>query len=91
MPKIIRVEMSEAEQKELEQLRNRDPRPYMREKAAALLKIGDGQVAAQVAENGLLKKHDPDVIYRWLKSWQAEGIAGLVVKPGRGRKPAFSP
>ncbi|MBZ0280318.1 MAG: helix-turn-helix domain-containing protein [Anaerolineae bacterium] len=91
MPKLIRLEMSESEREELAQIRNRDPRPYMREKAAALLKIADGAVAAQVAENGLLKKHDPDVVYRWLKNWQTEGIAGLVVKQGRGRKPSFSP
>jgi len=91
MPKLIRLEMSKREREELEQIRNRDPRPYMREKAAALLKIADGAVAAQVAEKGLLKKHDPDVVYRWLKNWQTEGIAGLVVKQGRGRKPSFSP
>jgi len=91
MPKIIRVEMSEGEREELEWVLRRDPRPYMREKAAAILKIANGEVASQVAENGLLKKHDPDVIYRWLRNWQMEGIAGLVVKQGRGRKPAFSP
>jgi len=91
MPKIIHLELSEAQRAELEAVRSRDPRPYLREKAAALLKIAEGQVAAQVAEKGLLKTHDPDVVYRWLKGWEAQGVAGLVVKKGRGRKSAFSP
>jgi transposase len=91
MPKVIHLELSESEREELEKVRSHDPRPYMREKAAALLKIADGQVASQVAERGLLKMHDPDVIYRWLKRWQVQGIDGLVVGQGRGRKAAFSP
>lgn len=91
MPKIIRLELSTVERAELEAVRRHDPRPYMREKAAALLKIADGQIASQVAATGLLQAHDPDIIYRWLKRWQTEGIAGWVVKKGRGRKAAFSP
>lgn len=91
MPKIIRLELNEAQRRELESVRDRDGRAYMREKAAALLKIAEGQVASQVAERGLHKPHDPDVIYRWLSDWEAQGVAGLVVKKGRGRKAAFSP
>ena len=91
MPKRIHIEMREEEREALERVRDRDARPYMREKAAAILKVAEGEVASQVAGKGLLKAHDPDVIYRWLKHWQAQGIAGLVVKKGRGRKPAFSP
>ena len=91
MPKRIHLELSASEREELERVRRHDGRPYMREKAAALLKIADGQVASQVAERGLLQSHDPDIIYRWLKRWQTQGVAGLVVQKGRGRKAAFSP
>ena len=91
MPKVIHLELSEGEREVLEKVRSHDSRPYMREKAAALLKIAEGQVASQVAEKSLLKAHDPDVIYRWLKRWQRQGLEGLVVKKGRGRKAAFSP
>ena len=91
MPKVIHLELSENEREALEKVRSHDARPYMREKAAALLKIADGQIASQVAEHGLLQSHDPDIIYRWLKRWQREGIEGLMVKKGRGRKAAFSP
>lgn len=91
MPKVIHLELSEGEREILEKVRSHDVRPYMREKAAAILKIAEGRVASQVAETGLLKAHDPDVIYRWLKRWQAQGIEGLEVGKGRGRKAAFSP
>ena len=91
MPKVIHLELSESEREALEKVRDHDARPYMREKAAAVLKIAEGQVASQVAERGLLQSHDPDIIYRWLKRWQTQGVAGLVVKKGRGRKAAFSP
>lgn len=78
----------------LEILRDTAPRPYVRERAAALLKIADldhPQTARQVALHGLLKPRQPDTVYVWLQRFQADGIAGLTIKPGRGRKPAFSP
>ena len=40
---------------------------------------------------GLLKKRDPDTVYAWLRRYREHGIRGLLNKPGRGRKPAFSP
>jgi len=80
------------EQKEkLEDIRDRHPKPYMRERATAILKVGSGQCPHQVALKGLLKERDPDTVYSWLDRFEAEGISGLKIRPGRGRKPAFSP
>lgn len=76
---------------ELDQLARREPKAYLRERAAALLKIASGEIPAHVARNGLLLPRDPDTIYSWLDRYQAEGVAGLRIRPGRGRKPAFSP
>jgi transposase len=64
---------------------------YQRERAAALLKIADGQSAAAVARTGLLHPRQPDTVYRWLDRYRGEGIAGLANRPGRGRKPASFP
>ncbi len=78
----------------LELLRNTDPRPYIRERAAALLKIADPtqpQSGRHVALQGLLQPRQPDTVYAWVKRFQAAGVAGLQIKAGRGRKPAFSP
>jgi transposase len=44
-----------------------------------------------VARTGLLRPRQPDTVYAWLDRYRAEGIAGLTIRPGRGRKPAFSP
>jgi hypothetical protein len=75
----------------LEQMRDRHPKPYLRERAAALLKIANGIAPARVAREALLKPRYADTVYEWLDRYLAEGIAGLYIKLGRGRKPAFSP
>lgn len=86
-----RLDLSAAERDELVALRDTAPRPYLRERAAAVLKIGEGAIAAEVARTGLLRPREPDTVYRWLRRYRAEGSAGLSIRPGRGRKPAFSP
>lgn len=91
MPRILQLHLSADQQRELEKLRDQHPQPHMREKAAALLKIAAGQNGLQVAQHGLLKRRDSDTIYRWVARYQAEGVEGLRVRKGRGRKPAFSP
>lgn len=76
---------------ELVFLRDHDWRPYLRERAAALLKIAAGQSGLQVATTGLLKPRDPDTIYEWVERYRTDGVAGLTIRSGRGRKPAFFP
>jgi len=83
--------LSPIERAELEDLRDHDPRPYMRERCAALLKIADGASPHHVALHGLLKPRDPDSVYSWLDRYLADKLGGLVISTGRGRKPAFSP
>ena len=91
MPKRRYFQPTEAEIVELEMVRDHHEKPYMREKASALLKIAAGQSPHQVALTGLHKERDPDTIYSWLRRYEREGVSGLVVQEGRGRKPAFSP
>ena len=73
----------------LEQMRDRHPVPYLRERAAALLKVADGMSPHAVARHGLLKPRRPDTVYAWLNAYEQDGLAGLVQKPRRRR--AFSP
>jgi hypothetical protein len=91
MPKPLTIVLEPKQQRELEHTRDRDKKPYLRERAAALLKIADGKSARQVALDGLLKPRDPDSVYSWVHRYETEGLKGLRVKAGRGRKPAFSP
>ncbi len=85
------VVLSPDERAQLEQITKSDPKPYRRERAAALLKIAAGEVAAQVARTGLLRRRKPETVYRWLDRFEQEGLAGLTLQPGRGRKPALFP
>jgi hypothetical protein len=62
---------------DLRALRDHDPVPAMRERAAALLKIADGATVYAVARHGLLKPRDPDTVYAWLDWYLADGIPGL--------------
>src|SRR5215470_18071354 len=91
MANPLMLKLSAQQRQELEQLRDHAHKPHLREKAAALLKIADGQSGLQVGLHGLLRRRDADTIYRWVKRYQAEGVAGLAVRGGRGRKAAFSP
>jgi len=86
-----RLELSEQQRAELEDLRDHSPLPYLRERAAALLKIAAGMPPFEVARHGLLRTRDSDTIYRWLGRYRKQGLAGLRIRTGRGRKPAFSP
>jgi hypothetical protein len=71
--------------------RDHDPRPYLREKAAAVLKVADGWAIQDVAAFGLLKPRSRNAVAAWLDRFAARGPAGLRVAKGRGRRPAFSP
>jgi hypothetical protein len=84
-------DLSDEERQELIELRDHAPQPYLRERAAALLKIEAGRTAAWVARYGLLRVRKPDTVYAWMDRFLLEGVAGLRILPGRGRKPAFSP
>ena len=85
------------EQRELEHYRDHDPRPYVRERCSALLKIAEGVAPHAVARQGVLKPRDPDTRYGWLAVYEEEGVAGLlahqqggdrrrVLRRGRGRE-----
>lgn len=85
------ITLSAPARAELEDLRDHAAKPYLRERAAAILKVADGEVAVQVARRGLLRPRDPDTVYSWLDRFAAEGLAGLVIRPGRGRTSTFPP
>ncbi len=91
MPNPLVLSLTAEQQQELEIARDRHPQAYMRERAAALLKVAAGQTARQVALTGLYKAREPDTVYRWIRRYQAQGLAGLQVRAGRGRPAAFSP
>jgi hypothetical protein len=91
MPQPLKLELSEAQRRELETVRDHHELPYLRERAAAILKVAEGHSGYQTARNLLNRAHWQDTIYEWVKRYQAAGVEGLKIRSGRGRKPAFSP
>lgn len=75
----------------LEDERRHHPTAYRRERATALLAVADGASAAAVARDRLLVPRHPDTVRAWVHRFLAEGVAGLAIRPGRGRPPAFAP
>ena len=69
-------------------MRDRHPKPYLRERAGALIKIADGMTPRQVAHHGLLRQRDPSTVNRWLHVYQTHGLGGLYQTPNRR---VFSP
>jgi transposase len=91
MPRIIRIQLSEAQRQELLHVRAHHGKAFLRERAAAVLKVGEGALIQHVAENGLLKRHEPETVKGWIEQYLRAGLAGWQIKAGRGRKPNFSP
>ena len=91
MSTSLPLPLSAAERVDLTHAMHHAPKPYQRERAAALLHLANGASLAQTARTSGLAPRDPDTIAAWRTRFQAEGIAGLTMRPGRGRRPAFSP
>jgi len=96
MAQPLSVDLSNEQRGELVDVRDHHDKPYMREKAAAVLKVAgspgeEGQSARQVALSGLLRERRPNTVRDWVHAYKEEGIDGFVVEAGRGQKPAFSP
>jgi hypothetical protein len=86
-----KVVLTVEQRTDLEQMRDHAAKPYLRERAAAVLKVADGQALETVARAGLLRRWDRHAVSTWLTRFEVAGVAGLQIQPGRGRKPAFSP
>src|SRR5260370_34243836 len=91
LPKRLTLDLTPEQYQELVDCRDHHRLPYLRERAAALLFIAAGLTPAYVARYRLLRPRDPDTVYAWLKRYQQEGLTGLLIRKGRGRKPAFFP
>lgn len=91
MPIPYQLALTDEHRRELVATRDHAPQPYLRERAAALLKIAGGQSIRAVAAAGCLKPRDRDTLCAWVHRYQEQGLAGLLIRKGRGRKPAYFP
>ena len=91
MPKKLTLTLEPEQRRALMEVRATHEKPYLRERAAALLKIASGQDYKEVAATGLLSPYCRQSVATWIKRYQRDGLAGLFVQKGRGRKPVFFP
>jgi transposase len=91
MPKALTLTLTDKQKKQLTSYRDRHPKPYVRERAAALLQVAMGLTITQVATEKLFRTRDPETIGDWLHRYEQDGLTGLFIKKGRGRKSAFFP
>lgn len=76
---------------ELTLMRDTHPKPYVRERAAAILKVASGWSARRVALHGLLRPRRPETVGDWIDRYLASGPDALEVASGRGRKTVAAP
>lgn len=86
MPAAYRLELGEEERTTLLEMRKHHPKAYMRERAAAVLKVANGLSIRQVAEMGCLQRREWETVAKWVKDYEQDGLRGLYLRAGRGRK-----
>jgi transposase len=91
MPKYRTISLTSEEKADLIEMRDHAKKPYLRERASAILQVSEGRSGRWVALHGLLRRRQPDTIYTWLNRYEAEGTAGLKIRLGRGRPAAYEP
>jgi hypothetical protein len=90
MPKRIQIEVSEAQRATLERWSKQPPAPYVGDRARAILRVAGGEAVSKVAPTLRTPVHR-NAVGEWVRRFVAEGVAGLRIRKGRGRKPLFSP
>lgn len=82
--------LTESQKEELQVLVRTAKKAYLRERAKAILLLGQGIAGSKVCQQ-LLQSRSRNTIYAWRDAYKARGIEGLHIAPGRGRKPLFPP
>ena len=78
------MDISGADMDELRKLMRRGPQPHLRVKATALWNLGRGKTGREVAD---FLGVSTTSISNWVRRLRDEGVAGLAIRAGRGRKP----
>jgi hypothetical protein len=67
MPRIYQLKLGENERETLTEMRDHHPKGYLRERAAAVLKVAEGQTIQAVAQAGLLRSREWETVAGWVK------------------------
>lgn len=86
MGKTRTIELSVAEKQALEEGHRLGKSHALRKRCQLVLLKSQGRTSKDV---GQIVEMNQVSVNNWLARYQAEGIAGLATKPGRGRKPVL--
>jgi transposase len=78
-----KLQIPELEKVTIEAIFRNHEKPYLRNRAQALLLRFEGFSVATLA---LMFKTRPHTIYDWIRRYKAQGFMGLKIIPGRGLK-----
>ena len=70
----LKIRLAGRHLKQLEHLAGTHQKPQLRERAAAILKVAQGQSVHQVAKTGLLTERHPSTVYGWIEQYFTHGI-----------------
>ena len=82
------MSLTAPQREELERFGRCGEPAYLRRKAWVLLNLDRGERVADVATQFRVSR---EALYQWQRRFRAQGIAGLRIRPGRGRKPQADP
>lgn len=82
LEEVEMLQVSAEDRETLTVLMRRAPKAYVRRKATALWNLAQGRSRTEVAAYLGVSRVS---LYRWQRRFEAEGVAGLSMRPGRGR------
>lgn len=77
------LEVSEQAMRELQRLMRQATQAHLRVKATALWNLGRGKTRREVAD---FLRVSPASVSAWTKRFKEQGVGGLAIRPGRGRR-----
>jgi len=81
------ISLSDSDRSLLEKGYKQGNSHIFRRKSQAILFSDKGQSVAEIARFYSVRTR---TVYTWFNEWEKDGIQGLKLKPGRGRKPKLS-
>ena len=88
-PKSFVIELAPEERLALERLRRKTTIEVgLHKRVSAILLLAENHPEFEVADRAGLGER---IVRKWARRYQEERLAGLKDRPGRGRKPVFSP
>ena len=80
------IELNESARQELEKIYHTHAKSHVRQRAQCLLLSDQGYSVPTLSDIYSTRTH---TVRGWFNRWEAEGVKGLEIRPGRGLKPVI--